>query len=629
MTIYYFCNKGSGAVSACVNGSDAANGLTPATAKQTLAALVTLWQAAQAGDQFLLAQGAWWDGAATGQMQNTNATAANPVIIGSYDATSVWVGGAGIKPVLENTANAAIINFNKGTVVHTAGYTVQDIELSGGGTNVLWGIFGMGDTDYVYLKNLTIRNIALGIQCNGGSTGASALSDGISSNWIIRDCNIHDCSTIGILTGSSHVLIEGCTFDKNGTTLFDHSIYLGGATTVLPAKTIASISGDGVIATLTTATPHGIAFGSHFTITVIGSTSSGSGSFNVTSVVATVISANVITYPATGTPTAGVVGTYSVVIDVPAVDAVVRNNVITNGNIGAHGTANNAHIVVHGSWRSLLIENNLIREDVVTASGTCNGIEISSGGYAAPENYEGFTGVVVRNNIVINCALGIGLDLTVHGLVENNYVYSTCQVGGTAGIRMRAKYNVAVDATDQQPDAITIRYNTVYLPLPKASDYGIGFMANAADALSGRNNNLYGNTVVLGSTATTATMAYNTANMQMAWFTTKDYNACYYTGAAVPKWENTSSLATIQASGTDTNSVMISTTSVTADQPFFVTPTTSPEITTASALKNSGSPSLKPYCDIRGLVRDQGTADKGAYEFGASSLIPNSPTFVH
>ncbi len=625
MTIYYFCNKGTGAHANCIDGANGNDGLTPATAKQTLAAAVTIWQAAAAGDQILFAQGAWWDNAATGQMKNGNSTKTNPVVIGSYDASAVWSGGAGIKPVFYNPATAIVINFNKGTVTHSEGYVVRDIKIDGGGTNASQGVFGQGDTDYVTLENLTITGMAIGIQCNGGTSSTSATSDGISSNWTIRGCDISSASSQGILIGARNTLIENCSFDHCGTNLGDHGIYIGGGAQSANPKTISSITGNGATATLTTAVPHNIPAGPRFIVTVTGSTSSGSGSFNVSSVIGVVTGPNTITYSATGTPTASVVGSYTASFNVEVENVIIRNNTLSNGNIGAAGTGNNAHIVVHGSLTGLLIENNTIYETAVISSGTNIGIEIDSGYNAAPEDYEYMHKVVVRNNTILRCAQGITLDICDAALVENNYVYSDSTALASCGIAMRSKGGFPVDTGDQVPTDVTIRYNTVYLI---ASDrHGISLNANVSDPSTGTGHNLYGNSVVLDSPASTSVMAFSIVNLSLSQFVLKDYNACYYTGGTVPKWEDTSSLATVQAGGSDTHSFMASTTSVTADQPFFLTPTTSPAISTSSALKNAGHPTLGPRTGWGGAVRNQGIRDIGSFEFGAIvGVVPNSPT---
>ncbi len=643
----YACACSTGAHANCVAGSNTAPYDTPAKSINTIAQWKTSWQALAAGDNLSTCQGGAFSAVATGNMANTNATRSSPVVIDSYDDTARWSGGAGIKPIFRGSGAGGILSFNKASNFHTEGYTVRDIQIIGDGSLTDWGIISAGgaDVDYMLIDNVTISGTKVGVQSNVGTNSAitpSGLSDGISQNWTIRNSSFSTMNDLGILISSSNTLIDNNTFQFIGTQVGDHSIYLGGGTIIYTPQTISSITGNGTTATLTTATPHLIPTGAHFTIGVTGSTSSGSGTFNVTGgiggVIGTATGPSTITYAATGTPSASVVGAYTNLVVVPAVGAVVRNNTSSDASLTGPGGCVEAHIIVHGDWNNILIENNLIQESIVPTNTACNGIELDSGGYGTPESYEQINKVVIRNNTVLNMAQGILLDLSRQSLIENNYVYSTFTGFDAFGIRMRAKNFVpgtvgtsTLSATQQSPDNVTIRYNTVYLTAIGASGWGIALNGNVGDPLTGLHHNLYGNVVVLGSSATTATMCYATQNMTLAMFDVKDYNACYYLSAAVPKWENTSSLATIQAVGnpnkSDLNSIMASTTSVTADQPFFTAPTTSPTISTSSALKNAGHPTLGPRTGWGGSVRNQGVRDIGSFEFGATlGVVPNSPT---
>ncbi len=639
----YYCNCDTGSAVGCVAGVNGNSGLTPALARQTLAQFASDWQGAAAGDSLLMCQGGLWDSAATGAIKNSNATRSNPVTVDSYDATSVWSGGAGIKPILKNTSTVNVIQITKGTLTHSEGYVFRNLSLQGGGTNGAAAILAIGDNDYVTFDGFTINGFEGGIQCNGGSTSSSATNDGITTNWTIKNLVFTSINANGILTGCGYSTIQNNTFLNVGTDFQDHSIYLTGAIAAVFPKTIVSITGTGAVATLT-ATAHGIPVGTHFVITVSGSTSSGSGTFNATNAVGTVTGANTLTYAATGTPSASVVGTYTANKEVPLFNMTVRNNLMTDNNVAGAGLCSLAAIVAHGAITNLLIENNKVNETVVNnVNGTpssCVGIEVDSGGYAAPEDFEFFKGLVIRNNTTINTALGIGVDLSQGALVENNYHYSGYSANSVAGgIRMRSKNTTpgtagpisTQPANATPPDNNTIRYNTAYLTTPNTGHWGIALNGNIGDPLTGLNHNLYGNVVVLGSSASTTTECFDTSNMTLAMFAVKDYNACYYLSASVPKWENTSSLATIQAGGnpnkSDLHSLMAATASVTAGQPFFITPTTSPAISTSSALKNAGHPTLGPKNGWGGSVRNQGVRDIGAFEFGAAlGVVPNSPT---
>lgn len=715
MTVYYYCNKGTNANAACVNGNNANSGLTPALARQTIAQFVTDWQAGVAGDQFLFAQGASWDAVSTGQIKNGNFTKANPGIIGSYDASSVWVGGAGTRPRWDQASlSTDMLNFAKGTLTHTEGYVIQGIDFRGG----LRCIIGNGDIDYITIQDCNFQDGTIAIQLASGSTSAtSATSDGVSSNLIIKNNTFSTMSGQGILTAMDHMLVENNTFDHIGTTQFDHGLYIGGGANKLFPQTISSITGDGTTATITTSAPHNIPAGLRFTVTIVGSTSSGTGTFNGTSLEGTRTGASTFTVgtiysPVTGTPTASAVGTYTCSVEQNLTDIVVRGNSFTNGNVGVAGSSNNAHIVMHGVLRRILIENNSILENTLSSSTTSVGIEIDSGLYSPPDNYEKFPNFVIRGNTVKNLRSGMLVDITQKCLIENNYIYSE-STQDAVGIRMRSRcfqssanfsgtatagtsstltdsgktfswsagadgaagtailklitgtgagqirhilsktatvitvqpnWSVTPDATTTyamntgsgvfpehtEPDQVTIRYNTVYLTAPTGFSVGINLNACIVDPLLGGSHNMYGNLVVFGSTATTATMAYNTDNLTISQFTVKDYNACYYLSASVPKWEGTSSLATIQAvadaNRSELHSTMASTASVSAGQPFFTAPLTSPAVGASSSNIANGHPTLVPKLGWGGIKRTL-TPVRGAYAYGDSAVVPYSQIF--
>lgn len=639
----YACACGTGSNGACVPGSNTAPYDTPAKAINTIAQWKTSFQALTAGSNIATCQGGAFDGVATGNMSNVNGTAANPVVINSYDDTARWVGGAGIRPKFNNTSAAAALSFNKGTPAHTEGLTIKDIEIVGDGVNTAQGILIGADTDYILIDNIKITGTSNAIQVSGGTLGQQAAGDGITQDLIIRNSTITNNRDNGILAGVTRTLIEKNTFDHNGTDVFDHDIYMNGTYVNVLSKTISSITGNGSTSTLTTATPHGIAVGSHITIAVTGSTSSGSGSFNVTGgyggTVATVTGASTITYASTGTPSASVVGTYVVSLDVPVTQIVIRNNTLSNGNVGAEGLCNLAHIIFHGDYRNVLVENNLITEAVAPASG-CSAIDFTSGSYSPPEDYEKFDNIIIRGNVGINMFYGIAVDLCRQCLIENNYMHISGASTSLGGISMRGKNfapgtvgSSTLGATQQSPHQVTIRYNSVYMTSPSATSWGIALNGNIGDPLTGTLHSLYGNVVVLGSTATTATMCYTTQNLTLGMFTRKDYNSCYYLGASVPKWDKTSTLATVQAGGdadkSDLNSTFASTANVTTGQPYWTTPTTSPAISASSALIGGGHPTLGPRLGYGGVLRNQGLPDRGAYEYGATTIVPNSPTRIN
>lgn len=628
MTTYYYCNKGTLAVTNCIDGSaSAVDNTNIATPRKSLAQFAAQFATANAGDQFLFAQGACWDEESTGQIKNSNSTKANPIIIGSYDASSVWTGGAGIKPIWINTTIQTTINFNKGTLTHSEGHTIRGLDVRGGGSN-FWGILGGGDLDAVIIEDCSFSGMTIGIQANS-ATNSSSTSDGITSDWIIRRNSLSNMSGMGILIGMSKVVIENNTFLNIGTAVTDHSIYCTGAIVQVFPQTISSITGNGTTATLTTAAPHGIASGSHFTIGVTGSTSSGTGTFNVTGgvggVVGTVTGANTITYSCTGTPTASVVGAYTITLDLPQNDTIIRNNTSTDQNVGGAGLNKSAHFVFHGNMRRLLVENNTIIETTPSVNTASVGIEIDDGGYSTPEDYESFNSIVIRNNTIKGLQQGIALDLAVDALVESNYIYTTYTTSQSQGIRMRSKGQFALTSTQQSPNRNIIRNNTIYLKNAPTSSIGIGLQGNVSDPLTGTGHQLYNNLIVLEAPATTSVMAFNCSNMTSAMFSVKDYNYVVYTGATIPKWEDSAALGS-QTTGGDTHSTFISSASLTTGQPFFTSPGTSAAVGSSFGGNSGAHPTLRPYLGIGGVARTKTPTDIGAYEIGATTVVANSQT---
>lgn len=629
-TTYVFSDCGTGAVGGCVVGSDVAAGTSVATAFQTSSKFKTIFQNAAAGDHIQFCQGGAWNAFATGNMKNTNSSSTSPITIETVSCASIYGGaGAGIKPKLNGTGNggSAVLSFNQASPsAPTAGWIIKDIEIIGDGSTTANGLFFAGNESYITIDNVKITLTATAIQIQGGVNSSSGTGTGIGAHYIIRNSTISQNYNAGILASSPDILIENNVMTKNGGGSFlYHDIYLAELDNTFPVpQTISTLVGNGATVIMTTSAPHGLASGTHFIVTVSGA----STNFNVSGVVGTVTGASTFTYPATGVGTAGAVGTYSTQSGIPVSQAVIRHNNLSEGDSGAAGSCQMAHIVIHGTWSNVLVESNVISESVVPSFDFCIGIEIDSGGYGIPDDFEGFRGVIVRDNTLLNLAYGITLDITIQGLIENNY--AVCGRPGDAGcILMRGKGGSTIPVNALSPDKITIRHNTVYLSNPDGSSIGIGLNGNVGDPLTGAGHNLYGNAVILGSGgaggATTNTQCFNTDNVTTGKFTTRDYNQCYYLGSNVPKWSGTSSLATIQGTGADTHSALTNTANITSGQPFLLVPATTPAIGASSSLINSGHPTLGPKTGWHGSVRVGPPYDGGAFEFGATlGVVPDS-----
>ncbi len=225
-------------------------------------------------------------------------------------------------------------------------------------------------------------------------------------------------------------------------------------------------------------------------------------------------------------------------------------------------------------------------------------------------------------------------------MIENNYDYSTFTGDGLAfknrfrNFAPSVSGSSTIGATQQQPNRNVIRYNGSYRTAPNGNTIGMALNGNAFDALTGTHHGMYGNLVVFGTSATTSTQCFNTQNITLSALDNKDKNTCLYLGASVPKWDFTSSLATVQAGAdankSDLNSTLSPTASVTTGQPFFTSPTTSPAVGSSSSLLGGGysASNLKPHGAWGGVKRIKSTTDRGPFEKDATDVLPNSPTNV-
>ena len=615
-TDHYICSCDTGKQVGCIAGLGISPYTVQANAANTAAQVSAFASTLPAGDRFLSCQG----GALAGNINHglIQGTVANPVVFGTYVAA--W-GGGGFKPI------NGMWQFTHGSSnAHQEGITIDGLTFDATATQQ-WGLLLGDGTDAVLVQNSEFRGATTGSGFQlAGDQNSAANGDYYTENIVFRNNSVHDNATFGVLLGGRNVLVEGNTYTHNGTGTQDHHMYFTGNAYVITPAAITSITADGATATMTVGAGHNIPPNQNFLITVTGATAVG---FNVTSVRGVRVSATVLTYPAAVSGTASVVGAYTLSVQPLYGPLTVRNNTFTEGNIGGAGQCVGAMMTMHGHWTNILYENNSFTESLVASGNQCVGIEIDDGQYGGVEAATGFFNVVIRGNTVINAANSIGLDLIDTALVENNYIYSTFANFDATGIRLRIKSQNAITAgLETNPNKITIRYNTVYLTAPNVSSHGVGLFGNASDPLSGTGHQLYGNLVVLGSSASSTSLCFKTDNYTQAMFNVKDNNACYYLGGTVPGWNEKGGLGAqgADANKSDLNSTFAATASVTTGQPFFTSPTTSPAISTSSAAKDSGRSGACPYGSWGGFLRNQGLCDKGAYEFGATTVIPESQT---
>ena len=296
---------------------------------------------------------------------------------------------------------------------------------------------------------------------------------------------------------------------------------------------------------------------------------------------------------------------------------VIRGNTLTNNApyvsatavVPTPGACASVAIVAHGVMDGLIIENNSVVEPTVPASGSCWGISVDSGGYG---HREGFSNVSIRGNTVVNYAVGVGLDLCDTCTIENNYVYS--ERPASAGVVAPSKYHQAAIPGNTLNNNLTIRNNTVYMKYPTYGSVGVRITRDGASHLVASNLIYFGT----GSTADTA--CFNTSELSATAFQAFDYNLCYF--AAVPgKWDSTrGTLAAQRTAGMDTHSQ--------SGNPLLNAPV--PPLYTLTMGANSpalraGHPSSSAKLSFDGLRRDS-TSDIGAFQQGATVVVPSNPT---
>lgn len=296
---------------------------------------------------------------------------------------------------------------------------------------------------------------------------------------------------------------------------------------------------------------------------------------------------------------------------------VIRGNTLTNNSPYASdaaisptpGLCGAVAIVVHGLQDGLVIENNMISEPTVPASGSCWGISIDSGGY---DHAEGFSNVAIRGNTVVNYAIGIGLDMCDTCVIENNYIYSARPA--SSGIIAPSKYFQAATAGNTLNNNLNVRNNTVYLKSPNYGSVGIRVSRDGAS------HNVASNLVYFGTGSSSATACFNTTGLMPSAFDTFDYNLCYFS-ATVGKWDTTrGSLASQQSVGLDAHSLTANPLVSTSVAPKFLG-----TISGNSPAIKRGHPTLSSKLSLGGLRRDT-TSDIGAQQYGATVIVPNTAT---
>lgn len=215
---FYFADCQAGAASACVPGNNANAGSDPAKPKRNLDGFK--WPTGP-GNAVRFARG----GSFTGVYIDAPAgsTAENPTRIEAY--VPAWCDEACwmVRPILKARANAKGAGDDLLRFWFKRGFMVRDLELRGYGDANGYGVMSAGSSD-IQLRNLHISGFAIGVHATYGYNGTPA------ARVTLADSTIERNRVQGFLGGVDDMLIDGNTFDRNGSDngTRDHNIYLSG-----------------------------------------------------------------------------------------------------------------------------------------------------------------------------------------------------------------------------------------------------------------------------------------------------------------------------------------------------------------------------------------------------------------
>lgn len=220
-TIHYFCACGAGAQAGCVAGSDAANGLTPATAKQTFATAVALFGTMPAGDGIEFCNGGSWTATGTAWV-NSSSTASSRAYVMPYTAT--W-GGGGFAPIIITPTSTFSFSMSHGSTTSTpvGGYVFNGLHITGDGSTGE-AFFIYNQVNDVEMCGNEIDNVSIGHDNSGGNQ-----PEYHNSNLVFVQNYVHDCPGQGYLGIDDGTVVGENTFTNNGSAraLLNHNIYGG------------------------------------------------------------------------------------------------------------------------------------------------------------------------------------------------------------------------------------------------------------------------------------------------------------------------------------------------------------------------------------------------------------------
>lgn len=269
-------------------------------------------------------------------------------------------------------------------------------------------------------------------------------------------------------------------------------------------------------------------------------------------------------------------------------------------NVTTAGVCSGSSFVMHGKHDAFRFVGNFQYETPAAQGGGCYGVDLS-GQYDPPYGMERFRNAVIDGNTLVNMGgVGIGCSACVAPVIQNNMIaYEQAGPSGNWAIMVP---NANFEATDAPTTGAKIRYNTVWMGGNNSDSMGIslGFIPGYASP-SNNNMELVGNGIFFSAAGNATRYCYDLAALTLTNFNVFDYNGCYLNGAG--RWSRTgntasyANLAAAQAAGYDTHGLNT--------LPSFTTPSkaTKWKLTYGAPWTNAASPTNTIPYDIDGHVR--------------------------
>jgi len=229
---------------------------------------------------------------------------------------------------------------------------------------------------------------------------------------------------------------------------------------------------------------------------------------------------------------------------------VFRGNAIINN--GRHDRValkcQSVPLVVHGTLRDLVIENNFIGES--NAADGCWGLTVDV--VNDNDSTDGFQDVVVRGNRIVNVGgLGIGMVGCQHCAIENNHIVWTTK-SKIDRVAIAAPNRPTVPSPkdhDLKSDQIAIRNNSIYIAGATAHTSGI------LSADDGNGHSVVSNLIVMDAASSDKASCFATQQHALSRYAAFGHNLCFRAGGANRWSDKHKSLAAAQSDGWDIGSL--------------------------------------------------------------------------